>query len=119
MRLSAPPLTPTEEQLLQQLTELEQIERVGKKADTGKPRWHLLPYAAIEEVVYVLTAGAEKYDDDNWRHVPQAKDRYFSAAMRHLVAWKLGEERDPETELSHLAHAVCCLLFLLTKDLGK
>ena len=30
-----------------------------------------------------------------------------------------GEELDPETNLSHIAHAVCCLLFKLEVELEK
>jgi hypothetical protein len=93
------------------------VNPLGKKDDAGKPRWDLLPYEAVEQVVQVLTFGAKKYPDpDNWRRVPNHKDRYFAAAMRHLVAWKLGEKVDPETKLPHLAHGVCCMLFLLAKD---
>jgi probable DNA repair protein len=48
--------------------------------------------------------------------VPEPRERYFSAAMRHLVAWKEGSTHDLESGLPHLAHAVCCLLFLLWFD---
>jgi hypothetical protein len=33
--------------------------------------------------------------------------------MRHLHAFNDGEDKDPESGLSHLAHASCCLMFLL------
>jgi hypothetical protein len=32
--------------------------------------------------------------------------------------WK-GEDNDPETGLSHLAHAMCCVMFLLSYHLRK
>lgn len=50
---------------------------------------------------------------NNWRRVEGRRERYFAAAMRHLWAWWTGEERDAETGESHLAHAACCVLFLL------
>ena len=84
----------------------------GLKKDHGKDRWDLLPWEEVEEIVKVLTFGANKYADNNWQKVPQGRERYFAAAMRHLVAWRRGEERDPESGLKHLAHAGCCLLFL-------
>lgn len=84
----------------------------GVKYDSGKPRWGLLPYEELEDVVKVLTFGSQKYADDNWKKVPDAQNRYFDAAMRHLIAWKKGEREDQETGISHLAHATCCLLFL-------
>lgn len=93
------------------------LPEIGLKRDGGKPRWDLLPYDALGPVVDVLTFGASKYDPWNWLHVADANDRYFSALQRHLVAWKLGERLDPESGLPHLAHAGCCLLFLLALEL--
>ncbi len=88
----------------------------GRKDDQGKPRWGLLPFEAVSQVVDVLTFGAKKYAPDNWRHVPDARNRYFDAAMRHLVTWKQGERKDPESGHHHLAHAACCVLFALALD---
>lgn len=42
-----------------------------------------------------------------------AWSRVYAAALRHLLAWWGGEDEDPETELSHLAHAACCVVFLV------
>jgi hypothetical protein len=88
----------------------------GQKFDQGKPDWSLLPWEELEEVVKVLTAGREKYGANNWQMVDSAIDRYFSAAMRHLAARKIQGEKDPESGFSHLAHAVCNLLFLMWFD---
>lgn len=85
----------------------------GVKYDSKKLRWSLLPLGAVEEVVEVLEYGAQKYAPDNWMKVPEASDRYWDAAMRHLVAWKKDGPLDDETKKSHLAHAACCLLFML------
>jgi hypothetical protein len=76
-----------------------------------------MPWKPLGEVADVMTLGAIKYSDGNWMHVKNKKDRYFSATMRHLVAWKLGEINDPETGKNHLAHATCCILFLLWGDM--
>lgn len=86
---------------------------VGVKADSTKPRFSLLPWASVLEVVKVLEFGAAKYAEDNWQKVPDASRRYFDAAMRHMVAWREGETLDPESGFHHLAHATCCLLFML------
>jgi hypothetical protein len=85
----------------------------GRKNDDGKLRYELLPMAPVDEIVRVLGFGAAKYDDDNWRRVPDAENRYYAAAMRHLSAWRQGENIDPESGRSHLAHAACCLVFLM------
>ncbi len=87
----------------------------GKKFDTGKLPWHLLPPDAVEQIVAVLEFGAKKYGDRNWEE-GMAWSRPFSALMRHMWAWWRGEDRDPETGLSHLAHAGCCILFLLAYE---
>jgi hypothetical protein len=37
--------------------------------------------------------------------------------QRHIWAWKEGEQNDPETGRHHLAHAMCCLMFLYEHDI--
>jgi hypothetical protein len=78
---------------------------------------NLLPPKAIVEVSKVLTFGAEKYDAENWRKLDDLQNRYTAGALRHIFAHMDGEQLDPETELSHLAHALCCLLFKLEIEL--
>lgn len=90
--------------------------REGVKHDREKPRYDLMPPRAFDSVVRVLTYGARKYAPDNWKYVDGRRWRYFSAAMRHAWAWWRGEALDAETGESHLAHAVCCLLFLLDEE---
>ena len=89
---------------------------VGKKYDNDKLRWSLLPLGALQDVVKVLEFGAKKYAPDNWKYVDQAEERYWNAAMRHIIAYKLESPADSETGLSHLAHAVCCLLYIQQLD---
>lgn len=92
----------------------------GIKNDQGKPDWFLLPFEPVEEIVQVLTHGAKKYSPDNWKSVVEpSPERYFSAAMRHLAAWRKGEKRDPDSGFSHLAHAACCVLFLMWREGSK
>ena len=91
----------------------------GRKDDQSKPRWDLLPWKAASAIVDVLTFGALKYTPGNWRLVPDARDRYLAALLRHVSAWADGERMDPESGLHHLAHAGCCLVFLLEAELEK
>ena len=91
----------------------------GRKFDNGKPRFSLIPKGTLTPVINVLEIGAKKYAPENWRYVPEAHTRYFDAAHRHLDAWWRGESADPETNESHLAHAICCLLFLLSFEMDK
>lgn len=91
------------------------IMKEAEKFDDNKPPWALLPYDALAGVVDVLSHGAKKYEPRNWEKGIDY-DRLFSALQRHLTVWWQGEDRDPETNLSHLAHAGCCLLFLLAEE---
>lgn len=84
----------------------------GMKNDQGKNRLDLIEPAFIESVGAVLTFGAEKYEPNNWQKVEDAKNRYYAAAMRHLLAWRKGEKTDPESGLSHLDHLACNVMFL-------
>lgn len=90
---------------------------LGEKHDQGKPDWSLVPLKAAEEIVKVLTFGAKKYQRDNWVKVPDGENRYLAAALRHLAAHQAGERSDSESGESHLAHAACCILFLIHKQL--
>jgi hypothetical protein len=67
-------------------------------------------------VAKVLTFGAEKYDIDNWKHVSNGEYRYRNAALRHINDYVKGEKTDPESGCNHLAHAICCLMFILDAD---
>lgn len=85
---------------------------IGTKFDDQKPRWALIPFNALRMIVLALTYGATKYGAYNWANGIDY-DRVYSATMRHLTAWWEGEEVDDETNLSHLAHAGCNILFLI------
>lgn len=86
---------------------------VGRKYDQEKNRLDLIEPEFIESVGKVLTFGAQKYEPNNWQGVEDAEDRYYAAAMRHLIAYRKGEKIDPESGLSHLEHLACNVMFLL------
>lgn len=95
----------------------------GVKYDHDKPRWGLLPYDQLDDVVKILTFGAEKYADDNWKIVENAEERYFDAMLRHISEYRKAKETnndnlkyDSESELNHLAHVICNALFLMYFD---
>ena len=84
----------------------------GVKFDAGKPPLGLIPRQALEAEAQVMAFGANKYGRDNWRG-GMDWTRLSDAALRHITAFVDGEDVDPETGLPHLAHARCCLAFLL------
>lgn len=84
------------------------------KKDQSKHDWSLIPFDALEEVVEVLEFGKQKYASYNWAEGSGFNySRVANAALRHLFAWIRGEDLDPETNKSHLAHCCCNILFLL------
>lgn len=94
----------------------EPVRGDNKKHDKGKPMWDLLPWRQVAKIVDVMTFGANKYGSNTWQGIDDGKNRYFAALMRHLTAWKDGEKIDPESGIHHLAHAGCCLLFMMWLD---
>lgn len=94
----------------------EDIGHLGMKSDHGKPILGAIPPHAELAVGLVLAFGAEKYARGNWDHVADHENRYMDAALRHLNAHRRGELVDGESGESHLAHAACCILFLLDKQ---
>ena len=92
----------------------------GLKLDDGKLDYSLVDAEAEKEFVAVLTYGAVKYEPGNWAHVKDAERRYYSALRRHLEDdLHVGYVVDDETGLLHLAHAACCVHFLLALRLAS
>jgi len=84
-------------------------DRIGAK----KPPLHLIPPAAAIAESVVMALGAEKYGAANWRSTKVRASVYIAAARRHLLQWFDGEDDDPESGISHLAHARASLGILL------
>jgi hypothetical protein len=93
----------------------------GRKHDEHKNRLDLLPVPALTAVGWVLTFGMKKYNAWNWAK-GMDWSRPLAALKRHVAEFENGIDYDGESGLLHLAHAVCCGLFLLTYQilgLGK
>ncbi len=90
-------------------------ETEGRKDDTGKVRFDLLPPELLFAVANILTFGAKKYSDRNWEK-GMSWGRVFGACMRHMWAWWRGDKADDETGYSHLWHAGCCIAFLIAYE---
>lgn len=85
-------------------------ETGGIKHDSEKPDLSLFSRVWLLGVGAVLTFGKRKYAAHNWRKGIEIS-RLISAALRHILAFNAGEDLDPETGLSHLDHASCCIMF--------
>ena len=84
-------------------------DRIG----TRKPPLHLVPPAAEIAESMVMALGAKKYGAANWRSTKVRASIYIAAARRHLLQWFDGQDDDPESGISHLAHARASLGILL------
>ena len=90
----------------------KQSTNAAIKFDQDKLPLNLLSTEAMNQTAAVLKFGAQKYAEHNWRK-GFSWSRPLAAAMRHITAFNAGEDKDPESGLSHLAHAACCIMFLL------
>jgi hypothetical protein len=80
--------------------------------DASKPRMELLPSDAMTEWARAMTFGAKKYGDHNWRK-GMAWTRVLGSLGRHLTAFMAGQDNDPESGVSHMAHVMCNAAFLI------
>jgi len=90
----------------------------GIKHDNGKPMMSLIDPLALGEVGKVMADGGHKYTANNWRKGFKYS-RLYDAALRHLLAHIGGEDNDPESGLSHLAHCVSCLLMIINFQITR
>lgn len=84
----------------------------GVKHDQGKPDHTYISNDLLDGLAAVRAFGAQKYDRDNWRKGFKF-NRSIAAALRHINAFKEGEDLDSESNLCHILHAVACLEHLL------
>jgi len=73
----------------------------------------LIPPHAMEQTAWVHKLGADKYGPWNWRETGVCASTYVNAILRHLNAWRDGEDLDPESGISHLAHIACSANILM------
>ena len=85
--------------------------KIAERHNVGKLEWCLLPMSTVAEIVKVLMFGARKYSPDNWKLGNPWTDTYNSL-VRHLNAWREGEDRDPDSGCLHLGHIGCNVVFL-------
>lgn len=65
-----------------------------------------VPASLTVNAAPVFALGAKKYGRYNWRDYPIQEKAYIEALERHLLAYKDGQELDPESGCSHLAHLI-------------
>lgn len=91
---------------------MEENKQLADRFNSGKNRLSLVPHELVEEVGKVMSYGASKYSPNNWRK-GQSWMGVIDSLERHLLAFKKGEDIDPESGLLHLGHIGCNIAFLL------
>lgn len=90
------------------------------QAGAAKVPLHLIPTVAMTAESAALKQGAEKYGLDNWRESGVNAMTYVGAMLRHLTAWRDGEDVDPDSGISHLGHIRAnCAILLDAAHVGK
>lgn len=93
------------------LSKLTTSKGTGLRYNLGKLRYDLIHTKSLEDMVKVLTYGANKYNDNNWQGGLSWKS-VIASLKRHIAAFENGEDFDDESNLLHLAHAACNIHFL-------
>jgi hypothetical protein len=83
----------------------------GKRFDEGKIRYDLIPPFANEQLASVLTMGANKYGDNNWK-MGMNWSKVIASLKRHLAEIEKGNDYDEESGLLHSAHVLTNAVFL-------
>ena len=78
----------------------------------GKLRMDLIAPSTIKALAEILTVGAQKYEEHNWRKGDNWSVPYASL-MRHLMAFWGGENNDPESGKPHVLHILTNAAFLV------
>lgn len=91
------------------------VHETGAMKDLStKLRVDLVAPEMIEGLARVLTYGAKKYSDHNWaKGIPLMTS--YAAAMRHLLAWASGIDRDEESGERHIEQALCNIGMIVTQ----
>ena len=85
----------------------------AKTYDDGKLPLAWLPWAAIDEMSKVQMYGHAKYKDFNNYRKGMEVSRNLSCALRHIRDYLDGADKDHESGLNPLGHAMCRIAFVL------
>ena len=84
-----------------------------------KARYFFVPAIFSAVVGVVMELGARKYGPFNWRAAPIKSSDYIDAIHRHIDAWADGQDLDPESKTTHLAHvAASCAILIDAQAVG-
>lgn len=94
-------------------------ESVKNDRQDNKVMMDLLPWAELEEIAKVFTAGAKKYGPNRWQNLPNGYERYKGAMLRHLTEVEKGNAIDTDTGCMHAAQVAVNAIFMLSYKLKE
>lgn len=86
-------------------------KQVAIKNDFGKVQYSDLPSYTLESVAHVFNYGQQKYSKFNYLQGMEWL-RYYDACLRHMQTWYRGDDKDKESNLHHIDHAIASLCML-------
>lgn len=99
----------------------------AERKNDGKIRYDLIPVEWEEQLATLLTEGARKYADHNWKGslgTPKSKEwreKCIASLRRHLASWQKGEMFDPEhqREVHHMTAVAWNALAIMWYDMNE
>lgn len=89
-------------------------------AGAAKVPLHLVPPSATYHLAEAFADGARKYGPFNWRDKGVSASVYIAAMMRHVDAYRDGEDVSRDALVHHLGHVMaCCAIILDAASVGK
>jgi hypothetical protein len=85
------------------------------KDNIGAGKWRqfgTMPVRVLWEVAVGMMEGGLKYGRHSYRAAGVRATVYTDAAIGHVTQWIEGEDKDPDTGLSHITKAICSLMVL-------
>lgn len=81
-----------------------------------KQSYSMVPPIAITSLAEALEDGANKYGCMDWRNTGIAAEDYADRIQRHLLAWRSGEDRAPDSKVHHMAHIMADAAILIDAE---
>ena len=99
--------------------EFPESETGAKREKMNSIRYDYLPMLpVVESYSRVADFGAQKYAPWNWaKGIPQSQ--ISSSLQRHLWAYMEGQDKDPESGLSHLDHMLWNAIAMVYNEYNK
>lgn len=93
--------------------------KAARAVADGKDPLDYLEPCALGPEARVMKSGADKYGRRNFRDSEILATTYVGAILRHALAFMAGEDTDPDSGESPLAHIrACCAVVLSAQDAG-